>query len=57
MRDLARHYDGLGPSPLEKTIARNASSGVICDDLLSACADLILCNYNLKKFLGYDQQS
>lgn len=29
MRDLVRHYDGLGPSPLEKTIPGNASSGAL----------------------------
>ena len=42
MRVLVRHYDGLGPSPLDKPIAGNASSGVICDDLLSACGNRVL---------------
>jgi len=36
VRDFVRHYDGLGPSPLVLPVAGNASSGVICDDLLSA---------------------
>jgi hypothetical protein len=34
MRDLVRHYDAFGASPLEKPIAGNASSGAF--GLLSA---------------------
>jgi hypothetical protein len=40
MRDLARHYDGFGPSPFVLSIAGNALSGAF--GLLSACRDYVL---------------
>lgn len=46
MRDLVRHYDGLGPSPLVLFIAGNASIGAF--GLLSAYANWFYRHYDLQ---------
>ena len=42
LRDLVRHYDGLGPSPLEKLIEERRFICALCESLIQRMATSFL---------------